>query len=206
MPLSSEAGTGSRLPINLVESNNLTKRNSLAELNIIDPELEDSDPPFSTIPSHVPLNTPKISLSDPSASQNIVEIVKKLHVRAKKEIPHDRFSLEGKKLCKLKMGESNECGVGGLTKELNMEDSSKCLASEFEMKDLGALKHFLGVEVTRSPTSICLSLRKFVLDMLTEIGMLGYAPAKTPIVQNHYFAINLDQVPIKKERYQRLVR
>ncbi|KAI5348105.1 hypothetical protein L3X38_000992 [Prunus dulcis] len=99
-----------------------------------------------------------------------------------------------------------KCGYHQVTGDdiVEMDKLQKCLASEFEMKDLGALKYFLGVEVTRSPTSICLSLRKFVLDMLTEIGMLGYAPAKTPILQNHYFAINPDQVPTKKERYQRL--
>ena len=81
----------------------------------------------------------------------------------------------------------------------------KYLASEFEMKDLGALKYFLGIEVTRSATSICLSQRKYVLDLLTETGMLRYALAETSIVYNHHLAIYHDQVPTNKERYQRLV-
>ncbi|CAL8992741.1 unnamed protein product, partial [Prunus brigantina] len=79
------------------------------------------------------------------------------------------------------------------------------------MEYLGALKYFLGIEVTRYATSICPSQRKYVLDLLTEIGMLGCAPAETPIVQNHHRAIYhdqvfyLQQVPTNKERYQRLV-
>ncbi|XP_020425846.1 uncharacterized protein LOC109950641 [Prunus persica] len=80
----------------------------------------------------------------------------------------------------------------------------KYLASEFEMKDLGALKYFLGIEITRSATSIFLSQNKYVLDLLIETGMLGFAPAETPIVQN-LLAIYHDQVSTNKERYQRLV-
>ncbi|KAI5312356.1 hypothetical protein L3X38_041529 [Prunus dulcis] len=72
------------------------------------------------------------------------------------------------------------------------------------MKDLGALKYFLGIEITRSTTSICLSQNKYVLDQLTETGMLGFVPAETPIVQN-LLAIYPDQVPTNKDRYQRLV-
>ena len=40
------------------------------------------------------------------------------------------------------------------------------LATEFEMKNLGGLKYFLGIEVARSSQGIFLSQRKYVLDLL----------------------------------------
>ncbi|KAJ9692434.1 hypothetical protein PVL29_011475 [Vitis rotundifolia] len=40
------------------------------------------------------------------------------------------------------------------------------LSREFEMKDLGRLKYFLGIEVFRSSEGIFLSQRKYVLDLL----------------------------------------
>jgi hypothetical protein len=46
------------------------------------------------------------------------------------------------------------------------------LSTEFEMKDLGGLKYFLGIEVARSRQGIFLSQRKYVLDLLTEVGLL----------------------------------
>ncbi|BBG93508.1 ABC-2 type transporter family protein, partial [Prunus dulcis] len=79
------------------------------------------------------------------------------------------------------------------------------LATEFEMKDLGGLKYFLGIEVARSQQGIFLSQRKYVLDLLTDTGMLDCKPADTPIVQNHHLGEYPDQVLTNKERYQRLV-
>ncbi|CAL2226490.1 unnamed protein product [Prunus armeniaca] len=76
------------------------------------------------------------------------------------------------------------------------------LATKFEMKDLGGLKYFLGIEVARSQQGIFLSQKKYVLDLLTDIGMLDCKPADTPIVQNHHLGEYLDQVPTNKERYQ----
>ncbi|CAL8134140.1 unnamed protein product [Prunus armeniaca] len=79
------------------------------------------------------------------------------------------------------------------------------LATEFEMKDLGGLKYFLGIEVARSQQGIFLSQMKYVLDLLTDTGMLDCKPADTPIIQNHHLGEYPDQVPTNKERYQRLV-
>ncbi|KAL5568221.1 hypothetical protein UlMin_024796 [Ulmus minor] len=79
------------------------------------------------------------------------------------------------------------------------------LTSEFEMKQLGDLKYFLGIEVARSKHGIFLSQRKYILDLLTETGMLGCKPVDTPIEQNHKLFHCSDATSTDKGRYQRLV-
>ena len=90
----------------------------------------------------------------------------------------------------------------------NAEEISRLqeqLSAKFEMKHLGGLKYFLGIEVARSKVGILLSQRKYVLDLLTEVGLLECKPVDTPIVQNHRLGEYSDQVPADKVRYQRLV-
>ncbi|RVW61349.1 Retrovirus-related Pol polyprotein from transposon RE1 [Vitis vinifera] len=60
----------------------------------------------------------------------------------------------------------------------------KLLTKEFEIKDLGNLKYFLGMEIARSKKGIAVSQRKYVLDLLNETGMLGCKPAETPYGYN----------------------
>jgi hypothetical protein len=73
------------------------------------------------------------------------------------------------------------------------------------MKILGGLKYFLGIEVTRNQNSICLSQRKYVLDLLAEVGMLECKPVDTPMARNQKLGNDQNQAPTNKERYQRLV-
>lgn len=81
----------------------------------------------------------------------------------------------------------------------------KQLATEFEMKNLGGLKYFLGIEVARSKQGIFLSQKKYILDLLCDVGMLDCKPADTPIVQNHKLGELPSKVLADKGRYQRLV-
>ena len=79
------------------------------------------------------------------------------------------------------------------------------LAKEFETKDLGSLKYFLGMEVARSRKGISVSQWKYVLDLLKETGMLGCKPAETPMDSSTKLGANKDSVPVDKGKYQRLV-
>ena len=65
-----------------------------------------------------------------------------------------------------------------------MQELKKYLAKEFEIKDLGNLKFFLGIEVARSKHGIFISQRKYVLDLLQETGMLGSKACDTPMETN----------------------
>jgi hypothetical protein len=58
------------------------------------------------------------------------------------------------------------------------------LANEFETKDLGSLKYFLGIEVTRSKHGIFISQRKYILDLLKEIEMPKCKSTDNPVEVN----------------------
>ncbi|KAL0554130.1 hypothetical protein IC582_008044 [Cucumis melo] len=77
------------------------------------------------------------------------------------------------------------------------------MGDEFEIKDLGNLKYFLGMEVARSKESISVSQRKYTLDLLTETDMLGCRPVDTPIEFNCKLGNSDDQVPFMQAPYEK---
>lgn len=79
------------------------------------------------------------------------------------------------------------------------------LAADFEIKDLGKLKYFLGMEVARSKEGIVVSQRKYTLDLLKEVGMLGGKSAAVPIDPNHKIGMFEGVTDVDRESYQRLV-
>lgn len=51
----------------------------------------------------------------------------------------------------------------------------------FHIKDLGKIKFFWGLEVSCSSIGICLSQHIYALDIISETGLLGENPIRTPI-------------------------
>lgn len=58
------------------------------------------------------------------------------------------------------------------------------LASEFEMKDLGLMHYFLGLEVWQKLGDIFLSQGKYVVKLLERFGMIKCKPLPTPMEMN----------------------
>ncbi|XP_065880880.1 retrovirus-related Pol polyprotein from transposon TNT 1-94 isoform X1 [Euphorbia lathyris] len=78
------------------------------------------------------------------------------------------------------------------------------LHGQFHTKDLGALKYFLGIEVSRSKKGIFLSQRKYVLDLLSETGKSGAKPCSAPMTPNAH--LTSEGEPFEDPgRYRRLV-
>ena len=87
--------------------------------------------------------------------------------------------------------------TGDDTREV--ERLKKVLVIEFEVKDLGQMQYFLGMEVARSRKGISISQSKYVLDLLTETDMLGCKPNDTPIKARN--KMESDGKPVDREKY-----
>ena len=72
------------------------------------------------------------------------------------------------------------------------------LAKEFEIKDLGDLKYFLGMEIARSKKGIAVSQRKYVLDLLKDTVMIDCKPADTPMDSTTKLGSIQDSAPVEK--------
>ena len=60
----------------------------------------------------------------------------------------------------------------------------KFLHNQFWIKDLGDLKYFLGMEVSRSKKGIFISQRKYALEILKDGGCLGAKLVNFPMEKN----------------------
>ncbi|RVX16304.1 Retrovirus-related Pol polyprotein from transposon RE1 [Vitis vinifera] len=85
-------------------------------------------------------------------------------------------------------------------------DLKAFMHSKFHTKDLGELKYFLGIEVSRSKKGMFLSQRKYVLDLLEEIGKIEAKPCTTPMVPNVQLMPDDGDPFYNHEKYRRVVR
>ena len=58
------------------------------------------------------------------------------------------------------------------------------LSTAFELKDLGPLSYFLGIQITRTSKGLFLSQAKYAQDLLLKVNMVSSIPARTPCAPN----------------------
>jgi hypothetical protein len=63
-------------------------------------------------------------------------------------------------------------------------DYNRGLALEFEMKDIGLMHYFLGMEVWQEDGNVFLGQGKYATNILSRFQMEGCRPISTPMVTN----------------------
>ena len=67
------------------------------------------------------------------------------------------------------------------------------------LREIG-ISYFLGIKVARFKEGIFISQRKYVLDLLKEIGMLGCKAVDTPMDSNVRLGDDTNAEPVNKGR------
>ncbi|GKD41859.1 uncharacterized mitochondrial protein-like protein, partial [Tanacetum coccineum] len=73
------------------------------------------------------------------------------------------------------------------------------------IKDLGAIKYFLSIEVSRNSKGLVLSQRMYILDIFEDCGFQGCKPSPFPFEQNLILDKKDKEPKVDAGRYRRLV-
>ena len=65
-----------------------------------------------------------------------------------------------------------------------IQDLKLCLGRQFEMKDLGLLNYFLGIEVSSSADGYYLTQAKYTSDLISRASIIDSKIVDTPIEYN----------------------
>jgi hypothetical protein len=84
-------------------------------------------------------------------------------------------------------------------------DCKRGLASEFEMKDIGLMHYFLGMEVWQEDGHVFLGQGKYAADILSRFQMEDCRPMSTPMVTNWRKLSASESELVDATRYRQLV-
>jgi hypothetical protein len=79
------------------------------------------------------------------------------------------------------------------------------LASEFDMKDLGLMHYYLGLEVWQKHGEIFLGKGKCVVNILQKFGMMDFKTMETPMVTDLRKLRDFDSDPVDSSLYHQLI-
>jgi hypothetical protein len=84
-------------------------------------------------------------------------------------------------------------------------DCKKKLAVEFEMKDLGSMHYFLGLEVWQSPEKIFLNQGKYAVEILKRFDMLECKAMTTPMETNLNLPVDTSSELVDATLYRQII-
>ena len=102
----------------------------------------------------------------------------------KSELDHTLFTLTGPSGIIVLLVYVDDLIITGSDKA-GIQATKEFLKSVFDIKDLGEMKYFLGIEICRSKEGLFMSQRKYTMDMLKEADVLGGKIAKTPLEEGY---------------------
>ena len=92
-------------------------------------------------------------------------------------------------------------GVDGL-----IVDTKRKLVADFEMKDLGMMHYFLGMEVWKNANGISLGQGKYVLEILKRFGMMDCKAIATPMASNLKLLCDASSESVDATIYRQMIR
>jgi len=81
----------------------------------------------------------------------------------------------------------------------------QALHNKFTIKDLGLARYFLGIEISRSSQGTLLNQRKYILDILSDAGLIGAKLAKFPPRKGLKLSIDSGTPLSDPESYRRII-
>eukprot|EP00257_Ricinus_communis_P016868 XP_015575167.1 uncharacterized protein LOC107261308 [Ricinus communis] len=91
------------------------------------------------------------------------------------------------------------------TSESDIAFMKRYLDKQFTIKDLGHAKYFLGLEIARGSQGTVINQRKYLLDILSDVGLLGAKPATTPLPKGLKLHSASGPLLSEPEKYRRLI-
>lgn len=89
--------------------------------------------------------------------------------------------------------------------EKGIMDVKDYLNKTFTIKDLGFARYFLGLEILRDQNDTYVNERKYIMDILSDTGLMGSKPVQTPLPKGiKLSAYTGDPLP-DPNRYRRLI-
>ena len=81
----------------------------------------------------------------------------------------------------------------------------QALHTAFTIKDLGLVRFFLGIEISKSATGTFLNQRKYTLDILKDAGLTGTKPARFPMPKGLKLSTDIGDPLSNPEIYRRII-
>ena len=84
-------------------------------------------------------------------------------------------------------------------------DTKRKLAAKFEMKDLGMMHYFLGMEVWQSTDGVFLGQGKYTIEILKRFGMMDCKAIATPMASNLKLLCDASSKSVDATMYHQMI-